>query len=267
MRAKKAQKSILDFGESLELHDMRIRLYPAGHVLGSSMILIEKAGGSLLYTGDFKMQQSWTAEPIQIPPADILIMESTFGSPEYCFNDDREKLVDELARFVDDTLQWGGSPVVLAYALGKAQEAMKVLGDLGYSVRVFKSAWEMSRVYCDFGIEFKRCSQWDGTILGNNEVLVIPPHAKKYRSFQTLPRARTVLLSGWANNKARHRYGADHAIALSDHADFDELLEFVRTVNPTKVYCTHGLDEFPAHLRKIGFDAKLLKPNDQLALL
>ena len=85
---------------------------------------------------------------------------------------------------------------------------------------------------------------------------------------ELLPRLRTVLLSGWANSdKTRYRYGADQAIALSDHADFDELLEFVQRVNPKKVYCTHGLEKFPHHLKRIGFDAELLKPNDQLSLL
>lgn len=268
MRAKRAESTVLDFGETFELDDLRIQLFPAGHVLGSSMIYIEKAGGSLLYSGDFKMQESWTAERIQIPQADVLIMESTFGRPEYRFNGDRDKLVDELACFVDDALRWGQSPVVLAYALGKAQEAMKVLGDLGYGVKVHKSAWDMAQVYRDFGVEFKNCTPWDGNKPSRNEVLVIPPHKKKTRLVQSLPRLRTVLLSGWAvNANGRYRYGADQAIALSDHADFDELLEFVRIVNPKKVYCTHGLDEFPQHLRRIGFDAELLRPHDQLALL
>jgi Cft2 family RNA processing exonuclease len=258
---------VLNFGQDLELDDVRIRLYPAGHVLGSSMIHIENAGGGLLYTGDFKMQESWTAESIEIPCADILIMESTFGDPQYCFNSDREKLVDELVRFVDDAICWGCSPVVLAYNLGKAQEAMKVLGDLGYKVKAFNSAWEIAQVYCDFGIQFNNCTPWDGQTLAGGEVLVIPPHVKKFRSVQSLPRLRTVLLSGWANSdKTRYRYGADQAIALSDHADFDELLEFVRRVKPKKVYCTHGLEEFPRHLRRIGFNAELLKPSHQLSL-
>ena len=268
LRAKRAHSIPLDFGRSLEIDDLKVQLFPAGHVLGSSMIYIENSGGSLLYTGDFKIQKSWTAEHIQIPQADILIMESTFGGPQYRFNGNRENLVDELAAFIEDTQRWGDTPVVLAYALGKAQEAMKVLGDLGFTVQVHTAAWNMAKVYIDFGVEFKNCMLWDGGKLARNQVLVIPPHIKKYRSIQTLPRKRTVLLSGWAkSNGARFRYGADHALALSDHADFDELLEFVRTVNPKKVYCTHGQKEFPHHLQKIGFDAAPLKPDSQLTLL
>jgi len=267
-RRGQTEMAILDFGESLDIDSMHIQLYPAGHVLGSSMIHIQKNGASLLYTGDFKMQQSWTAEAIEIPHADILIMESTFGSPEYRFNGNRKSLVDELVRFVEEAHQWRRSPVVLAYALGKAQEAMKILGDYGYKTKVYVSAWELAQIYRDFGVHFKNCFLWDGGSLAYNEVLIITPHTRKTKAVQRLSRQRTVMLSGWANNeKTKYRYGADESIALSDHADFEELLEFVRQVAPQKVYCTHGLENFPFYLRKIGFDAELLKKSDQLSLL
>lgn len=267
-RRGRTDVTTLGFGESMDIDDMHIQLYPAGHVLGSSMIHIQKNGASLLYTGDFKMQQSWTAEAIEIPHADILIMESTFGSPDYRFNGNRESLVNELVRFVEDAHRWRTSPVVLAYALGKAQEAMKILGDCGYTTKVYVSAWELAQIYRNFGVKFKNCFLWDGGVLGYNEVLIVPPHVRKAKTIQRLSRQRTVMLSGWANNeKTKYRYGADDAIALSDHADFDELLEFVRQVAPQKVYCTHGLEDFPFYLRRIGYDAKLLKERDQLSLL
>jgi Cft2 family RNA processing exonuclease len=267
IRARQAETVILDYRQMIEMDGVKICLYPAGHILGSAMIWIEKDGTSLLYTGDFKMKPSWTAEPIEIPQADILIMESTFGSPEYVVNDSREFLVGELAAFIEDCFRTSRAPTILAYSLGKAQEAMKMLGDLGYAVRVQRSAWELAQVYQDFGVTFQNCALWREGNLARGEVLIMPPHLHQTRSFLALPRARTVLLSGWANGENGSRYNSDHAIPLSDHADYSELLEFVHLVNPKKVYTTHGFDDFPKHLQAIGFDAELLKPTSQLSLL
>ncbi len=266
MRARPAETLILDYGETIEIEGTKVRLYPAGHILGSAMIWLERDGTSLLYTGDFKMKESWTTEGIQIPQADILIMESTFGSPEYIVNDSRETLVAALAAFIEDCYRSGFSPVVLAYSLGKAQEAMKILGDLGFAVRVQRTAWEFAQVYQEYGVTFQNCALWREGNIARGEVLILPPHLCQTRTFLSLPRTRTVLLSGWANGENGFRYNSDHAIALSDHADYAELLEFVRLVKPQKIYTTHGFDDFPKHLRALGFDAELLRPTAQLGL-
>ncbi len=77
----------LNFGEATEFHTgeipFRLTLLPAGHILGSSMAYIEAGGQSLLYTGDFKLRSGLSCEPCQLRPADILIMETTFGRPHY----------------------------------------------------------------------------------------------------------------------------------------------------------------------------------------
>jgi len=265
-RAKQREAVVLDFDAIYEFDGLRVQLFPAGHILGSAMIRVEKDGTSLLYTGDFKMKSSWTAESIKIPQADILIMESTFGSPEYIFENSRESLADELSSFIEDCFLRGMTPIVLAYSLGKAQEAMKMLGDRDYAVRVHHSAWDISRIYEDFDVTFKNCAPWREGAVAPGEVLVLPPHLARTRKMQAVRNKRTVLLSGWAKRSNGFHYRADHSIAMSDHADFNDLLGFVKIVNPKKIYTTHGFDEFPKHLRVIGFDAQRLKPTEQTEL-
>ena len=70
--------------------------------------------------------------------------------------------------------------------------------------------------------------------------------------------ASTVFLSGWANSTSGMHFGADHTVPLSDHADFNELLEYVRAVDPSFVYVTHGDKEFVTYLEKIGYKATFL---------
>jgi Cft2 family RNA processing exonuclease len=74
-------------------------------------------------------------------------------------------------------------------------------------------------------------------------------------------------MTGWGLLKnAQYRYGVDLALPLSDHADFDELLELVERVHPKKIYTHHGYKEFADILRARGHDASLAEPDKQLML-
>ena len=107
------------FGETYAARDYRLRLYPAGHVLGSAMVHVEtEAGESLLYTGDFKMRQGLAAEAIEIPQADVLVMETTFGNPNYVFPPQAETHA-QIHDFCRCALADGEVPVLLAYSLGQ----------------------------------------------------------------------------------------------------------------------------------------------------
>ncbi|MDZ7337034.1 MAG: MBL fold metallo-hydrolase [candidate division KSB1 bacterium] len=265
-RQHKVKATPVEYRQPFELDGFTIELFPSGHILGSSMIRVERDGVSLLYTGDFKLRASATAEAIEIPQADVLIMECTFGRPEYRFVD-RDTLIEGLVHFVEETLLWGSVPAILAYSLGKGQEAMKLLGDRGFRVTVWPAMWELALIYQDFGIEFPNCGPWNYDT-PRGEVLVIPPQALRYRSVRAIPRLRTLLLSGWAADPtAKYRYGADEALPFSDHADFDELIQFVRAVGPKQVFTTHGFSDFPHHLRAAGFPAQALAEGGQLSLL
>ena len=83
---------VLPFGEPRRFEGdpvpFQITLLPAGHILGSAMALIEAEGESLLYTGDFKLRHSLSAGLCEPRPADVLVMETTFGRPQYRFPPD-----------------------------------------------------------------------------------------------------------------------------------------------------------------------------------
>jgi hypothetical protein len=67
-------------------------------------------------------------------------------------------------------------------------------------------------------------------------------------------------VTGWAVDPAwRWRLGVDYAVPLSDHADFDELIECIELVQPGIIYCTHGPAEFVDLLRERGHNAHALE--------
>jgi Cft2 family RNA processing exonuclease len=95
----------------------------------------------------------------------------------------------------------------------------------------------------------------------------MPTQARYEKYFTRMENKYTIYLSGWGiDNQAASRFRVDRVLPYSDHADFRELIEFVRQVNPRVVYCTHGFEEFITTLRENGFDARPLQPADQLDL-
>lgn len=245
----------VEYGESIERQEHRISFEPAGHVLGAAQVVVDAPDGCrLVYTGDFSVRPRQTVRPAVPIRADVLIMECTFGQPRYVFPSDDE-IRERIREFIDRALADSLTPVLLGYALGKAQEAMALVGGMGYSVRVHPAVAELAEVYRNFGIALGTYSVFDGDV-APGQVLIAPPSA---RGIKLPHRCRTLYLSGWAlDRSARYRLGVDDAIPLSDHADFAELVAFVAEVQPGRVYTTHGPSAFADHLRRLGFNAEHL---------
>jgi putative mRNA 3-end processing factor len=264
-RNRKINAIPLDYYQRYPIDDFSIELLPSGHVLGSAQILIERDGLKLIYTGDFKPGKNQTAAPLEVRRANILIMESTFGAPQFVFPKEWE-IIERLSKFIERCFQSGIVPVVMGYALGKSQEALKLLGDLDYQISIHPLIGQIVQVYEQHGVAFKNYQIYQGEDL-RERILLIPPHLARSHAVTKIWRTRKLMLTGWAvDPNARYRYGADEALAFSDHADFNQLIEFVRQVQPERVFITHGFDSFVYYLRKEGFKADLLEETPQLSL-
>lgn len=264
-RTKKIDAIPLDYYQKYRIDNFEIELIPSGHILGAAQILIEKDGVKLIYTGDFKPGKNLTAVPLEVRQADILIMESTFGAPQFVFPKEWE-IIERLSKFIDRCFQSGIVPVVMGYAMGKSQEALKILGDLDYQISIHPSIAQIVAIYEQYGIMFKNYQIYQGEDL-RERVLLIPPHLARSHAVEKIWRTKKMILTGWAvQSDAKYRYHADEALALSDHADFNQLLEFVQLVQPEKVFITHGFDSFSYYLKKEGFNAEFLSATPQLTL-
>jgi len=244
----------LPYRTPVEWSGTRLTTYPAGHCLGSAMLLAEDGDQSLLYTGDFKLCASVTCEPAELPRAEILVLESTYGKPQYRFAP-RAELVAQLVEIVAGALAEGCTPVIEAYALGKAQEVTKLLTMHGIPVLQHKAVFDISQVYEACGVDLGRHALFGGLPLEGHAV-VVPPSRHAGMGLHGVRRIQRIAVTGWALDAgARYRYGYDHAVPLSDHADFGELVEAVERVGAREVYCTHGPESFVDSLRERGFNA------------
>ena len=238
----------------LEFGSLRLTAYPAGHCLGSAMLLAEFGDQTLLYTGDFKLDEPLTAEPAELPHADILIMESTFGRPDYRLPP-RGTVIAALLELVCGALADGKTPVIHAYALGKSQEVTRLLTSHGVPVLQHPLIYAISCVYQQCGVDLGDVSPFEGQPLLGHAVVTLPRSSREFR-LPGLGKTVSIAVTGWAaDQNARYRLGVDHALPLSDHADFDQLIETVRRVGPREIYCTHGPREFVDHLCDRGFNA------------
>jgi DNA ligase-1 len=257
------------FHATVERNGHRLRLLPAGHIAGSAMLHVTRIadGATLLYTGDFKVRKGRTAEPVVFQQADLLILETTFGLPQFNFPSQME-VETAVLRFVHDTLADGEVPVLLGYSLGKAQEALALLHEHEIPVLLHPNVAEMTRACRDAGVSSLPEPQLlDGTVPPGHAVIA-PPNAVRSKLLRAVGNRRVAMLSGWAMVPgATFRYRVDEAIPMSDHADYPGLMECIQRVRPKKILTVHGYTrEFAAELRLRGQDAWSANGHDQLEL-
>ena len=257
---------VLSFHTPVIRDGFRLRLLPAGHILGSAMLHLTRLadGASLLYTGDFKNRRGRVAEPVHFVTADLLVIETTFGLPRFVFPPQLEVEMAVL-RFVNAALHDQATPVLLAYSLGKAQEALALLHEHSIPVVVHPSVAAMTTACREAGANLPDPPVLDGQPPPGH-ALIAPPNA--LRALLTLKPKRVAVLTGWAlDPDARFRYQADEVIPFSDHADHAGLLECIQRVRPKHVLTIHGFArEFAAELRGRGIDAWSAAGHDQLEL-
>lgn len=229
----------LSFGEWIENHRCRVRLYPAGHILGSAMVYVESDDGTLLYTGDFRTPASPATEGFEAPSqADILITEATFSLPVYRWKTNDE-LADEVRNFAYASLIEKNTPVFLAYNLGKAQELMHLLAPLNHPVMIHGAGFNMCPVYEKYGINIGSYATYNRET-SEGKILICPSSALSNGFASHISTKRIAYCSGWAANESRRtQLTVDKLIPISDHLDFFELIEFCKKLSPKKTFITH----------------------------
>ncbi|MDQ6827397.1 MAG: MBL fold metallo-hydrolase [Gemmatimonadota bacterium] len=265
----------IPLGQSRHVGNAELTMHSAAHALGSAMLSARTADGVVAYTGDYKLRPNPFAPAPHIPRCDTLVMECTFGEPRYRFPPDDE-LLAQLFAFIDNAFSHGATPVVLAYALGKGQEALYHLTSHGYDVMLHGAIARMCQLHVELGFPFPGPGTWTRYRRGEvgRRVLLTTPSTRKTPMVTNLEPRRIVYLTGWAYHPGAHNMykDCDLVLPLSDHADFDELVRTADESGARKIYTVHGAPKFAAYLRTLGMDAEHLiahpqECDDQLEML
>lgn len=250
------------FGKSIGIGDSSVSLHSSGHILGSAQVLVE-AGKTVVVTSDFKMQDSIIQKGAQPLKCDILVIETTFGQPCYSFPE-RQLVYEQIGSFVREKSK-KGFVVLAGYALGKAQELTKAVNEYaGIAPLVHESIYGNNRVYEEHGVKLGDYIALDHNLHESN-VLIMPPSLLNHHLLQVLEfslhkKVFSGMATGW-----QFRNGFDAVFPLSDHADFPQLMNYIKQAEPKLVVTMHGFErEFAGYVqRRLGIAARPLGEKGQ----
>jgi len=251
------QKNITNFTEvnynkKIKVNDtLTITPLNAGHILGSTMFFIEddETGKTILYTGDFNNSDSLflkAAEPIK---ADMLIMESTFGKPEFNFGN-RDNIYEHFSKSIKEDIDQNKFVLIGGYTLGKNQELISLVNKyLSEKPIVDKNTYSYSKVYEKNDIFLGQYELLDHNLSESN-ILILPMNLISKDLINSLSHqlnreVSSYIATGWNYNRSCKVFH------LSDHCDYPNLLRFVQDVNPKEVFTMHGFkDELASSIQK-----------------
>lgn len=229
----------IPFFEPIPIGNIRVTLYPAGHILGSAMTYIETPQGSVLYTGDYRTPPSPATEGFVCPEkVDYFITEATFSLPIYRW-ESHEVLFQQVRAFAQTAINACETPIFVTYNLGKAQEVMLALAQTNIPVQIHGAGYPLCKIYEDFGIQLGNYSRYNrSTVAGG--VLITPMSTLDTAMVTGIRSRRIAWCSGWAALESRRsQMPIDALIPLSDHIDFFELIALCRKLQPRHVFITH----------------------------
>jgi putative mRNA 3-end processing factor len=264
--------STLEFGERRRIGDVVVSLHPAGHVLGSAQVRIERAGGervgeTWVVSGDYKTEDDGISGGFEAVGCDVFITESTFGLPIYRWAKG-EQLFGGLNSWWRRNAEEGRLCVVGCYALGKAQRLLAGLDETVGPIALHGALDGCTQVYRDCGVRLPQAEsatqEWVKKSGGKGIVLAPPSSVRSAWAFKLTsllpPENRelvTAMASGWMLIRGGRRRGNfDTGFAISDHADWPGLLGAIEATKAKRIGVTHGsVGVMVRYLSEVGYDA------------
>ncbi|MET4083998.1 putative mRNA 3-end processing factor [Pedobacter sp. UYP30] len=230
-KAAGAEFLIKGYHQEFNIGEVSIILYPAGHILGSAQVLMVYKGVRYLYSGDYKLEEDLTCEPLEFVEADVFITESTFANP----STKHPAAAEEINKLNETNF----NIMLGAYALGKGQRMVQLLNAhcAEKTIMLHHNIAPIAKIYEDFGINLGKYKLYDRKAMKlekEQQVYIVPPIV-----FNNYFRATNVVrafASGWKNLQERNGI----SLFISDHADWQAILDTIEMVKPKEVWTLHG---------------------------
>jgi len=253
------QVSGVSFRESIMINNVKFSFHPAGHIIGSSQIRVEHQGEVWVFTGDYKTEDDGLAAPFEPVQCHTFITECTFGLPAFTWTPQLE-VMNEINTWWATNKANGQTSILFAYSLGKAQRLLKHLDTSIGKIYTHGAVEKMTEVV-------RSLAELPPTTLITRDttkeelrgsIVIAPPSVHGSTWIRKMVPYVTASASGWMTFRgARRRRAIDRGFVLSDHCDWQGLLQSIEATGASKVICTHGYtDIFSRYLKTIGYDAR-----------
>lgn len=258
---KEAVIESLAFGKQLKIGNSLVSFHPAGHILGSAQIRVEVNGRIWVVSGDYKPQADKTCESFELIECHGFVTECTFGLPVYRWLP--EKVIhQEINEWWVENAREDKPSLLFAYSLGKAQRVLAGLEKENGPIFVHNAVSPFLEHYAQAGIKLpevtkiERGKEYDF----NGSIILAPPAVEDSTWTRKFRSARKGFASGWmAVRGARRRRNLDRGFILSDHADWDGLIEVIKGTGAEEIKLTHGNgDALSRYLQEQGMNGSIL---------
>jgi putative mRNA 3-end processing factor len=248
-RGQAAGMLVTPFGRPFALGRLRLELLPSGHVPGAAQLYVELDGRRVAFCGPLNPSPGRFAEAPQVRAAEALCLDAPLAA---CGRKlpPRAEAEAQLLAAVERALDDGMTPVVLAPALGGAQEVVALLGAAALPVRVHARIAAWVDAYARIGLSLATAPGIVKRFRGSpakGEVVVWPLEDRNAAAIGRLRTARLFAATGSAlDPELAARLRVDAAFALADHGDLPSLVAFARAAEARDVWLTSGFSDAAA---------------------
>ncbi|WP_299678938.1 ligase-associated DNA damage response exonuclease [uncultured Roseobacter sp.] len=250
------------FGEPLTIGDATVSFHPAGHVPGSAQIRVEVAGEIWVASGDYKAEADGLSETFEPQRCHHFITESTFGLPVFRWQP-QAVVAQEINAWWAGCAAAGKTAFLGAYALGKAQRLLTLLDtDIG-PILTHSAVENTNEVLRAQGLALPETIAATAELdpkVHTGALVLAPPSALGSAWTKKFGAQETAFASGWMQLRGvRRRRAGDRGFVISDHADWQGLLDCITATGAENIYVTHGYtDIFARYLNDNGWSAEVV---------
>ena len=248
------------YGEKVALNGVTVSLHPAGHVLGSAQIRIEHKGEVWVVSGDYKIEADTTCRPFEQLKCHTFVTESTFGLPVFKWRPQADIFADINNWWKSNQAQEKTS-VLFAYSLGKAQRVIAGLDAAISPIFTHGAVENVNKCYRQAGIKLpatRHVAAVDDKNAFVGALVVAPPSADTPAYTKKFANASKAFTSGWMQIRGmRRRRAVDRGFVLSDHSDWNGLINTIMASEAETVWVTHGYSaEVVQYLQEQSLNAR-----------
>lgn len=251
------------WNETIFINGVEISFHPAGHVIGSAQVRVEFNGEVWVVSGDYKTTYDGVSTAFEPVKCHSFITESTFGLPIYKWKR-QDTIFSGMKDWIKDNHAAGKTSVFIAYSLGKAQRILKPLAETGLPIFAHGAVFNVHQALVNSGCNLplvRRITNETSKEELRGSIIIAPSGAEGSPWIKRFQPYSIGICSGWMQVRGNvRRKNADAGFVLSDHADWNGLLDAVHATGASRVYATHGFQSaFSKYLNEQGIEAAEVK--------
>jgi putative mRNA 3-end processing factor len=238
-------------GRRLPLGSVEIEAHDAGHVLGSVLYEVITRDENLVYASHLNFTDTLVSRAAEVAPCDTLILEAAFPARPQTLPP-RETVIASIVKWALDRVREGRIPAFATDPIGTGQELIRVFNTwTELPVVVHPKIARINQVYGNNGVGLAYAdagTEKAQSLVEDRKCVVIIPRRFDVSQFGEF---KVAYVTTWPSQVEK---AAGDVFILSDQADLEQLLSFVKEARPKTVFTFRGGSQVLAELISKRFE-------------